>query len=117
LGKKIPDTIFFRTLDHVFGELIQFESELGMYDDSENIEYLVFGNLSPDGLKRVRISIDWSDQIEKVFVLEGKDVDMIVDLLSIREKEFPTKFKLWFFQKFPNLKDFEYKFIQTFPFN
>ena len=117
LGSKIPDTIFFETFGHVFGQLIQFESELGLYDDFDHIEYLVFGNLSPEGQKKVRITIDWSDSSEKIFVLEGKDVSMVVDLLSINGKTFQTKFKLWFFRKFPHFKGFKYTFIQTFPFD
>lgn len=115
MGPKIPDIIIFKTFDHVFGQLIQFEPQSGLYDDFEHIEYLVFGNVTPEGVKKVRISIDWSDPSTKVFVLDGKDVSMAVDLLSINGKKFQSKFKSWFLLKFPNLKGFNYMFIQTFP--
>lgn len=115
MGQGIPDKIFFETFDHVFGQLIQLESQFELHDDFDTIEYLVFGNLSPDGLRRVRFSIDWSDPSTKVFVLDGKDVSMVVDLLSINGKKFQSKFKSWFFLKFSNLKGFNYMFVQTFP--
>ena len=114
MGKKIPDIIFIKTFDHVFGQLVQLETQFELHDDFDTIEYLVFGNLSPDGLRRVCFSIDWSSP-KKTFVLEGKDVDMVLDLLSIDGKMFQKKFKMWFFQKFPSFQSFEYSFIQTFP--
>lgn len=117
MGQGIPDIIFFETFDHVFGQLVQFESQFGLHGDFDTIEYLVFGNVTPDGVKKVRISIDWSDPSTKVFVLDGKDVSMAVDLLSINGKKFQSKFKSWFFLKFPNLKGSNYMFIQTFPFD
>lgn len=117
MDSKILKSIFYKTADHIYGDLVQFDPEFGLFEDFEHVEYLVFGNKPDRGKQVSRITIDFSGSDEKIFVLEGKDIAMIKGIIALNsDKKFKSLFKSWFLKKFPHLKDYNYEFIVTFEF-